>query len=82
MGYEKPVIDSEGAAPNAAELERAQRAGPPSYQPEKPQILVNTFGSHAPAAAVAGVGARDLAEIEQATSAVRTQRVGKYDHQT
>jgi hypothetical protein len=45
---------------------------------EKPEILVDTFGKDAPAAAKAGQGARSLDEIKQATEA-RT-RPGQYNN--
>ena len=44
----------------------------------KPDILVDTFGKDAPAAAKAGQGARTLEEIKQATEA-RT-RPGQYNN--
>jgi hypothetical protein len=45
---------------------------------EKPEILVDTYGKDAPAAAKAGVGARNLAEIREATEA-RT-KPGQYNN--
>ena len=45
---------------------------------EKPAVLVDTYGTKAPKAAQAGVGARNLAEIKEATEA-RT-RPGQYNN--
>jgi hypothetical protein len=47
---------------------------------EKPEILVSTYGKDAPKAATAGVGARNLAEIREATDARRNQRPGDYNN--
>jgi hypothetical protein len=43
---------------------------------EKQTIHVNVYGTIAPRAAEFGKGARDLAEIKQATDARRAQRPG------
>jgi hypothetical protein len=43
---------------------------------DKPSIHVNVYGTTPPRAAEFGKGARDLAEIEQATDARRVQRPG------
>jgi hypothetical protein len=47
---------------------------------KKPPILTNVYGKDAPAAAKAGVGARTLDEIKQATDARRDQRPGDYNN--
>jgi hypothetical protein len=47
---------------------------------QKPEINVNVYGKDAPAAAKAGVGARTLAEIREATDARRNQRPGDYNN--
>jgi hypothetical protein len=51
---------------------------PMSENTKQPDILVDTFGKDAPAAAKAGQGARTLDEIKQATEA-RT-RPGQYNN--
>ena len=47
---------------------------------EKLPILTNVYGKDAPAAAKAGVGARSIEEIRQATDARRNQRLGDYNN--
>jgi hypothetical protein len=52
---------------------------PMSNQPnEKPPINVNVYGRNAPDAAKAGVGARTIEQIREATDAQRNQRPGDY----
>jgi hypothetical protein len=45
---------------------------------KQPEILVDTYGSKAPKAARAGIGARNLDEIKEATNA--RPKLGDYDN--
>jgi hypothetical protein len=47
---------------------------------KKPDILVSTYGRNAPPAAKFGVGAKNSAEIREATEARRNAKPGQYDH--
>jgi hypothetical protein len=47
---------------------------------EKPDILTSVYGNKPPRAAEFGKGARDLAEIREATEASRNAKPGQYDH--
>jgi hypothetical protein len=46
---------------------------------EKPDILTSIYGNKPPRAAEFGKGARDLAEIREATEAQRNAKPGEYD---
>ena len=46
---------------------------------EKPPIYTDVYGKVAPDAAKAGVGARSIEEIRQATDARRNAKPGQYD---
>jgi hypothetical protein len=46
---------------------------------EKPDILTSVYGNKSPRAAELGKGARDLAEIREATEAQRNAKPGEYD---
>jgi hypothetical protein len=47
---------------------------------EKPDVLVDVYGKTAPDAAKAGVGARTISEIREATDARRNQHPGDYNN--
>jgi hypothetical protein len=48
-------------------------------KPAKPPIHTDVYGTKAPKAAQAGVGATNLAEIREAPDARRNARPGQYD---